>query len=610
MSFAVNDPPAVITGATQVCESSTITLSDAVSGGTWSTSSGTISVGSSTGVVTGVSAGAATVSYTTGGCPSVTYDINVDPLPSSITGSGFVCEGSTTTLADATPGGDWSSSNIAVAVVGSTGIVSGVSSGSVNIIYTLTATGCQVMTAMVVNPLPAAIAGPSAVCVGSNITLTDVTPGGNFSGGAPNASVTSGGVVFGISVGAAEITYTVGTTGCEVYTTILIDPVPVPVTGPSEVCENASIALFDSDPGGTWTSANTAVATVGSSSGVVTGVSASIVDISYTLSTGCSAAFPMTVNPAPSSAVVTSGPTTFCAGNSVVITAAAGLGYTYQWSVDGGVISGATNDTYVATTSGSYTADVTNSFGCVTTSVATDVTAGFTAFINNSTPLSFCIGSNVVLTADAGAAVGTLAYQWLRNGVTVASGTGASYVATTSGLYTVVISVSGLSGSCSDTADIDTVVVNPLPVPTIGYSGTTLYTTAYPGYQWFLNGLAIPGANSMTYVPHTNGAYRVRVTDGLGCAGYSGYMNITGVGVARVYTAADVKIYPNPATDMVHIEAPVAVRTVILSMEGKQLLECTNGTDINISNLAGGLYMLVVYDTNGEKLAMQKLIKE
>ena len=47
-----------------------------------------------------------------------------------ITGTTHLCVGSSTTLSDATPGGVWSSSNIAIATVDATGIVGGASAGS------------------------------------------------------------------------------------------------------------------------------------------------------------------------------------------------------------------------------------------------------------------------------------------------------------------------------------------------------------------------------------------------------------------------------------------------------------------------------------------------
>ena len=60
------------------------------------------------------------------------------------------------------------------------------------------------------------------------------------------------------------------------------------------------------------------------------------------------------------------GPTTFCAGGSVTLTANAGV--SYLWS------TGETTQSIVATTSGSYTVTVTYAGACSDTSPATSVT--------------------------------------------------------------------------------------------------------------------------------------------------------------------------------------------------------------------------------------------
>src|SRR5207237_10915364 len=79
-----------ISGASAVCAGSSITLTDAVTGGVWS-SVGSATV-SATGVVTGVSAGTATISYVfTNVCGTATASmvITINPLPVSGSISGL-----------------------------------------------------------------------------------------------------------------------------------------------------------------------------------------------------------------------------------------------------------------------------------------------------------------------------------------------------------------------------------------------------------------------------------------------------------------------------------------------------------------------------------------
>jgi hypothetical protein len=81
VTVTVNLTP-VISGAAAVCEGSTIQLSTTVAGGIWTIANGTgsASIDNSTGEVTGITAGTATVTYTVNGC-SDTYNITVNGKP-------------------------------------------------------------------------------------------------------------------------------------------------------------------------------------------------------------------------------------------------------------------------------------------------------------------------------------------------------------------------------------------------------------------------------------------------------------------------------------------------------------------------------------------------
>ena len=137
---------------------------------------------------------------------------------SAITGTLTVCEAANTTLADATGGGVWSSSNTGIANV-TAGVVHGVSGGTATISYTVTnSNGCVTWaTAIVtVNPLPVVngITGTLTVCAGSNVTLSDATAGGTWTSGTTSvATVASSGMVHGRTAGTTNISYSV-TNGC------------------------------------------------------------------------------------------------------------------------------------------------------------------------------------------------------------------------------------------------------------------------------------------------------------------------------------------------------------------------------------------------------------
>ncbi len=131
-----------ITGTLTVCAGATTTLSNATTGGTWSSGATAIATVNSSGVVSGVAAGTAIISYTvTNSCgsTSVTKIVTVNPLPvaGTITGSSTI-SGCGTTLSNSTSGGVWSSSNTATVTISSGGVAVGVSTGSAVITYTVT----------------------------------------------------------------------------------------------------------------------------------------------------------------------------------------------------------------------------------------------------------------------------------------------------------------------------------------------------------------------------------------------------------------------------------------------------------------------------------------
>src|SRR6185436_16469401 len=123
--LTVNPLPANVTGPMQVCAGLTTTLSDATPGGAWSSGSPSLATVSAGGVVTGVSAGAATISYTLPTGCTKTAIVTVNPLPAPITGTMTVCENATTTLSDASAGGVWSTAGANASVSAGTGVVTG-----------------------------------------------------------------------------------------------------------------------------------------------------------------------------------------------------------------------------------------------------------------------------------------------------------------------------------------------------------------------------------------------------------------------------------------------------------------------------------------------------
>ena len=613
-----------ITGTTSVCAGSTTTLADATLGGSWSSSDATIASISASGVVTGVATGSATITYaisTSCGAASTTTTVTVGAGGSAgtITGATSVCTGSSITLSDATSGGSWSTSS-SVATVDASGNVYGLSAGTATITYSL-AGGCgaaSTTATITVNPMPAVspISGISTVCTGTSSTLSDATAGGTWSSTNTSvATIDATGNVFAVAAGTATISYSVtnscGTSAATTVVTVGSGTTSAgTISGTTTLCAGTSSTLTDAVTGGTWSSSTLSVATV-DAAGNVYGVSAGTTTISYIVSSTCgssSTSTTVTVNPAASAGAIT-GAAGVCVGSTVTLSDAVAGG---TWS--------SSNTSVANITSAGVVTGTGVGVATITYTVAGSSCSGFAtySFVAGSTSLptltvtpgsaTLCGGAPVTLTT--GITTTPLMYQWYRNGAELSGATSYDYTASVSGNYTAVVT----NGCAVDT--LNNAVVRSAPVPVISVAGAnTLTTGSFASYQWYLGGVAISGTNAESYVYSTPGVYTVRVTDVNGCSALSAGHTITSsggggsTGVVEVNGPADVNIYPNPATSIVHISASVKVNVMIVTSVGKVVIDQKDASEINMSGIANGLYMIMVYDENNNLLKVTKLVK-
>ena len=157
---------------------------------------------------------------------------------------------------------------------------------------------------------------------------------------------------------------------------------------------------------------------------------------------------------AATATVTAGGPTTFCKGTNVILSANSGVGFTYQWTKNGVNIGGATGINYTATLSGNYAVKVTVPGGCFATSAATIVTVNPTPSATITTPdgTDLCGLASVRLKANNGAG---FTYQWYKGASAIAGATALTYFATTTGNYKVKVT-SALG--CNKTSAVKTIV--------------------------------------------------------------------------------------------------------------------------------------------------------
>ncbi|MBK8622860.1 MAG: Ig-like domain-containing protein [Saprospiraceae bacterium] len=412
-------PVVAVTGPNPICIGQTTTLSPST-GGTWTSSNVAVATVNNSGIVTGISTGSVTFTYTntsTSCVSNASTALIVQNLPSAtITGNGSVCESSNIILSASVPGGTWTSSNHAVAVINNSGIVSGISQGTVTITYQYGTGVCsgQVQKNIEVLDKPTiSYTGDQTICVGQTTTLSSGQSGIWTSSNPMIATISQSGVVTGVSGGMATFTFENLATGClsdasEVLT--VYEKPTVSLNGPSTICLGSTTQVTPSS-GGVWTSSNPLIATI-TNNGVITSTGIGTTSFTFTDNlTGCSSDgnISVSVGAALSAAMDYHGSICLTDTSKLFVIPSGGTpAFTYQWVGPLGFTGN--TQTIDINTNGNYFVTITDALGCKA-NLSGFVYQRFDPFIVNLSS-SVCEGQSVNLSVNAPTAV---SYLWSPN---------------------------------------------------------------------------------------------------------------------------------------------------------------------------------------------------
>lgn len=592
-----------IAGVDTLCQGAATALSSGPAGGTWSSSNtAAATIGLTSGVVSGLSTGTARITYRLSSGCFVTRVVTVNATVPTITGTTNVCPGASATLENATSGGTWSSSNLLKATIdASSGAVTGISSGTAVITYMLSST-CYKTTVQTVNPGPAVIGGSNTVCEGATATLSSSTGGVWSSTNAAAATVSTAGIVQGISAGVTTISYVVPGTGCGVAHTLSVNMTPATISGASNVCIGATTALTSATDGGLWSSSNTIKAAVDTGSGIVSGLQAGTANISYTLPNGCFRKWLITVSPVPGSI---NGKDTLCPGMSTPLSNTTSGG-TWSSSNTGIATVGLTSGVVTGIESGVVSIAYNIGGGCAAVRSVTvnaqpaPITGG--SFI--------CLGSPLTLSSEG---VGV----WSSSNSAIASVNSASGVV--SGLTTGTANISfTFTNGCyrkslvSVGSGVAPIVGSPVMFP----GGVQPFTSSTPGGTWSSSDSGILAVNPISgfgvcFVPGT-----VIVSYSLSGSCYD-TMLVTCIPLGSRPTLSQsaenaITIAPNPTSGVFGINTTEAGTLEIITLDGRKVAEfkvTANNTSITLpENIGAGIYQCRFNAASGNTTVLRMVV--
>ncbi len=426
-----------------------------------------------------------------------------------------------------------------------------------------------VLTNTVANTIGIApITGPLNDCIGANITLIDATAGGVWNSSNTTASI-AGGLLTGVATGIDTISYTVSNACISETKTKIVTINTLPVVGAisglgSVVCVGSTITLTDTTTGGVWNSSNPSVASV--ASGVVSGVSAGAISISYSATNICgtaSVSTGITVDPVvtPSVSISTNPVDTFCSGTQTTFTANAinsGTTPSYQWKVNGTNVGTGSSYNYFSVNRDIISVLMNSSANC-----AVPDTAGNFIALSVSAPLIPTIN---------------------------------------------IVSNQGLTIEPGQTDTLIAAVTSGGPNPT---------------YQWYVNRLAIPGATSSVFIKSdyfNNDSVSCFVTSSGECGGLSSFnaiiIQLRNTGITSPQPSPKervmLRLYPNPAHNELTIEHAEGSRVTIFNLLGQQVYKAENISNkevLKTDSLIPGTYIVQVIGNNGDT-GNVRLVKE
>lgn len=285
----------------------------------------------------------------------------------------------------------------------------------------------------------------------------------------------------------------------------------------------------------------------------------------------------------------------------------------FHWNFGDGKTSEEKSPVHTYASQGKYTVTftVTNNAG-VTGKKSREVQVSVTELsVSIKSPGStvFCPEDEVVLEAVS---AGGGEYQWYKDDNAVQGATGVSYmVREAAGRYKVMIR----KGECAASSEsIEISYKNNKP--SIALSDYVILTSSSStgGYQWYLNGEALPGAVQQTHIAEKGGKYKVLASPENCRPAFSDETDVILLG-NETYS---LKVLPNPVENTLHftLSLPEAdeAKVQVFNSSGRPVIReihlessGTHRQEISTGQWPAGVYSLVV--KTGKYTLVRKVVR-
>jgi PKD repeat protein len=297
----------------------------------------------------------------------------------------------------------------------------------------------------------------------------------------------------------------------------------------------------------------------------------------------------VTVNALPATPTISaSGSTTFCTGGSVVLSSSSTTGN--LWS------NGSIASTITVSNSGSFSVTVTDGNSCSATSTSINVNVSNAPIPTiTATSTTACSGDTVILsssTADS--------YVW-STGQTTQS---IALTASSANITVTTVNANACNGVGMSQPTSVTFTATPTAAGSFTTSGNvatfTNTSTGAGSYSWDFGDFSNSSASAPTHAYAANGAYTVTLT------AINGNCTSTTTFTVNISVALDelqgitLNLYPNPANQEVNIALNgAALESVVVIDQFGRTVKVSNVSNINVSDLATGVYQVILYTDKG-----------